>query len=204
NFIPILKNHLLSCLMVHEFDGDENEFTPEEHVTLKILKNKIYFHKVVRVKYTTYNMRCDQGTINPRTHPDVMVLTHEDNQDHNANTHPYWYVHIIGIFHIMVEHTSIYSTSKRPHCMDFLWVHWFGQDLSALGGFQTCRLHHIGFVPDDDRNAFSFLEPDNILHTAHLIPAFTDGCTDRLLGSSGTYQIHGEDDMDYKNCYVNM
>ncbi|PCH42858.1 hypothetical protein WOLCODRAFT_74514, partial [Wolfiporia cocos MD-104 SS10] len=204
NFIPLLKNHLLSRLMGREFDGDENEFTPEEHATLKILENKIYFHKVVRVNYTTYDMRRDQDMINPRTHPDVMVLAHEDDQDHNANTHPYWYVRVIGIFHVMVEHTGIYSTSKRPRRMDFLWVRWFGRDLSALGGFQTHRLHCIGFVPDDDRNAFGFLDPDNVLRAAHLILAFADGHTDRLLGSSGACQIHGEDDMDYENYYVNM
>ncbi|PCH41840.1 hypothetical protein WOLCODRAFT_86181, partial [Wolfiporia cocos MD-104 SS10] len=134
NFIPLLKNHLLSRLMGREFDGDENEFTPKEHATLKILENKIYFHKVVRVNYTTYDMRRDQDTINPRTHLDVMVLAHEDDQDHNANTHPYWYARVIGIFHVMVEHTGIYSTSKRPCRMDFLWVRWFGRDLSALGG----------------------------------------------------------------------
>ncbi|PCH44467.1 hypothetical protein WOLCODRAFT_154510 [Wolfiporia cocos MD-104 SS10] len=143
NFIPLLKNHLLSRLMGREFDGDENEFTPEEHATLKILENKIYFHKVVRVNYTTYDMRRDQDTINPRTHPDVMVLAHEDDQDHNANTHPYW-------------------------------------------------------------NPFGFLDPDNVLRAVHLIPAFADGRTDRLLGSSSTRQIHGEDDMDYENYYVNM
>ncbi|PCH35445.1 hypothetical protein WOLCODRAFT_156133 [Wolfiporia cocos MD-104 SS10] len=84
NFIPLLKNHLLSRLMGCEFDGDENEFTPEEHATLKILENKIYFHKVMHVNYTTYDMRRDQDMIDPRTHPDVMVLAHEDDQDHNT------------------------------------------------------------------------------------------------------------------------
>jgi hypothetical protein len=40
---------------------------PEQLQEVQILDNRIYFHKVFRVKYTTYDMRRAQDSINPRT-----------------------------------------------------------------------------------------------------------------------------------------
>ena len=43
----------------------------------------------MRVNYTTYDMRRDQDSLNPRTQADVMLLAHEDLTARNS--HPYWY-----------------------------------------------------------------------------------------------------------------
>ena len=64
-------------------------------MSLKLINNQIYQHKVLWVNYTTYNVRWDQDSLNPRTHGDIMVLSRDDE-------HPYWYAHIVGIFHAMV------------------------------------------------------------------------------------------------------
>lgn len=59
--------------------------------------------------------------INPLTKPDIMVLSHEDEQ-----THPYWYARVVYIFHVMVQHcadeTSMFSPPER---MNVLFVRWF-------------------------------------------------------------------------------
>lgn len=34
----------------------------------------MFRHSVFRVDYTTYDMRRDQDSINPRTHPDIMLV----------------------------------------------------------------------------------------------------------------------------------
>ncbi|KAF8810798.1 hypothetical protein BYT27DRAFT_7253415 [Phlegmacium glaucopus] len=52
NFLPLLKDHLLSRLV----EGEE----------------------VLRVNYTTYDARRAQDSLNPRTHGDVMVLSRDD------------------------------------------------------------------------------------------------------------------------------
>ena len=54
----------------------------------------------MRVNYTTYDMRRDQDSLNPRTQADVMLLAHEDLTARNS--HPYWYARIIGLFHVYV------------------------------------------------------------------------------------------------------
>ncbi|KZT04447.1 uncharacterized protein LAESUDRAFT_657863 [Laetiporus sulphureus 93-53] len=42
----------------------------------------------------------------------------------------------------------------------------------------------VGFVPDEDSHAFAFVNPDEVLHTAHLIPAFIHGYIMDLLPCS--------------------
>jgi len=56
------------------------------------LNNRIYSHKVLRVNYTTYDMRREQDSLNPRTHPDIMVLSQEPKMHEDGTPeHPYWY-----------------------------------------------------------------------------------------------------------------
>ena len=55
--------------------------TLQQHRGLHILDDCIYRHKVLRINYTTYDMRRDQDSVNPQTHPDVMLLADESNSD---------------------------------------------------------------------------------------------------------------------------
>jgi hypothetical protein len=62
-------------LLRQEYDGDEVSFTPEERSTVTFVNNRIYKHKVMRVNYTTYDLRRAQDSLNSRTHADIMVLS---------------------------------------------------------------------------------------------------------------------------------
>ena len=88
--MPHLKDHLLARLLDRPYDGDEHTFTDVERDSINFLSNRLYRHKVVRINYTTYDMRRTKDSINPCTHPDVMVLSHEDDTG-NEDLHPYWY-----------------------------------------------------------------------------------------------------------------
>ena len=49
--------------------------------------------------------------------------------------------------------------------------------------FRFCRAHlpKVGFVKSTDEFAFSFVDPANVIHGCHLVPAFHEGCTIDLL-----------------------
>ncbi|KAJ7760884.1 hypothetical protein DFH07DRAFT_740473, partial [Mycena maculata] len=202
NFLPDLKAHLLGRLLGLPWDGDEIEFSLQDLADINIVGDRLYTHKVLRINYTTYDLRRDQDTLNPSTHPDFMVLAHED--DGGATPHPYWYGRIISIFHADVHHVGPRSQNRsKVHRMEFVWVRWFGRDLSrsGLGGWKFKRLHRVGFIDADQ--AFGFLDPAEIIRGCHLIPAFHHGRTSSLLGPSIARHYHGEDNEDYTYYYVN-
>ena len=143
-------------------------------------------------------MRRAQDSINPRTHPDIMVLSHDDSEG-QEEPHPYWYARIIGIYHADVRYKNRFGR------MDFLWVRWLGRDLSYKAGWKARRLPRVGFVPDDtpDSGAFGFLDPAVVIHAVHLIPAFSEGKTAELLKPS-IARRESDNDEDWQYFYVNM
>ena len=180
-----LKRHLLGRLLGCPFDGDEHSYSEAELATVKIVNNRIYSHKVLRVNYTTYDMRRAQDSINLCTHPDIMVLSHEDDKlDNNSEPHPYWYARVIGIYHVEVRHDHPDALSRGVQELQFLWVQWFGQDPDYEGGWKAHRLYRVGFVADDpiDPNdptfasgAFAFIDPAEVIRGIHLILSFAYG-----------------------------
>ncbi|KAJ7173701.1 hypothetical protein C8R46DRAFT_893463 [Mycena filopes] len=201
NFVPKLKNHLLGRLLNRDFEGDEDEISDEERATVRILGQHIYSAKLLRINYTTYDMRRDQDVINPRTHPDVMVLSPETGPD----AHPFWYARVLGIFHAEVLHTGEQSRTNGAQRMEFLWVRWFGTEPNYQYGFKAARLPKVGFVYEDDPSAFGFLDPSLVLRGCHLVPAFAGGRTNALLKTVSLTAARPPDETDdWENFYVIM
>ena len=133
DFIPRLKDHLLVRHNNIPYDGDEHTLSDEERDTITFIGNCIYKHNILRINYTTYDLRRAQDSINVRTHLYIMTLGHEDKEEEMKH-HPYWYAKVLGIFHVNVRHLGRIETKR----MEFLWVHWFGYDLDYKGSFGTC------------------------------------------------------------------
>jgi hypothetical protein len=200
NFIPNLKDYALCKVLDLEHDADEINFTESQRASITFVKNKIYQHKVLRVNYTTYDMRREQDSLNPRTHANIMVLSQEDDM----NAHPYWYARIIGIYHTFVRHES----SPDPILIEFLLIRWYGLDLdrSSRFGWRIRRLPKVGFVPDNPdagSPAFGFLDPAQVVRGVHLIPCFAEGLTGDFLEPS-LARLPDEGDLDWRCYYVNM
>jgi hypothetical protein len=201
-----MKNHLLARLLDQKYDGDELNFLPEDRRNVHIVKNTIYRHRVLRINYTTYDMRRAQDSINPRIpgHGDIMVLSPE-NEEENKNPHPYWYARILGIYHANIRHIGRESKSNEPRRMEFLFVRWFGRDLSPEPGWKSKHLLRLGFVPGNDETAFGFLDPAQVIRAVHLIPAFAWGhVTKYLPGRSVIARGLSEPDDDWQLYYVAM
>ncbi|KAK7689421.1 hypothetical protein QCA50_007213 [Cerrena zonata] len=124
-----------------------------------------------------------------------------------AGAHPYWYAQVLGVFHTTV---SIFPSSKSnlPQVsstqVEFLWVRWYGIEPGYRSGFKYSKLPKIGFVPENDRFAFGFLDPSVVIRGCHLIPAFALGRTRRLLRSESTLARKVGERKDWMNYYVGM
>ncbi|RDX45947.1 hypothetical protein OH76DRAFT_1532159 [Lentinus brumalis] len=82
-------------------DDGTPAFSHAQHNGLRILDCKLYTHNIMRRNYTTYDIRRDQDSINPRTHPDVVL-----SDDSDSAAHPFAYARIIKIFHADVSYVG--------------------------------------------------------------------------------------------------
>jgi hypothetical protein len=181
------------------------KFTDREQNTVCIAGERIYCCKTVKINYTTYDIRHDRDTINPRMYPDIIVTSSKTG----PNAQLYWYACVIGIFHMMVSltHSELEVTARSWHWIDFLWVQWFGIEPSQYRHrFQVSRLPKIGFVESSDNYAFTFLNPTQVIRGAHPIPAFAEGRSSALLlaKKSVAHILNPNDEDDWLNFYVNM
>ena len=132
--------------------------------------DRIYRHNILRINYTTYDVRRKQDTINPATpHRDIVVLA--DNS-HDSD-HPFLYGRVIGIFHANVIFTGTQLVDYRPRRLEFLWVRWY--ELDSAGSWASSTPDRIRFPPMTDRDAFSFVDPADVLRACHVVPAFISG-----------------------------
>ena len=68
----------------------------EEDIVFKY--NHIYRHNIMRINYTTYDVRRAQDTINTNTSKrDILVLSCESDSD---SATPFLYARVLGIFHV--------------------------------------------------------------------------------------------------------
>jgi hypothetical protein len=184
-----------------DYNGDEHSFTDADRNDVIIVDNRLFCAKVLRVNYTTYDVRRDQDSMNPRHHCNVMVESCETEKD----VHPFWYARVLGVFHARVLHIGPRSNNRSVQTMEFLWVRWFGLSPEYRNAkSKTTRLPQIGFVPDSDPSAFGFLDPSLVIRGCHLIPAFAYGRTSELLTATSTAaRPIGETD-DWTLFYVMM
>ncbi|KAI0071413.1 hypothetical protein K474DRAFT_1606976, partial [Panus rudis PR-1116 ss-1] len=198
NFIPMLKNHFLARLR-HPGQADPGTiYSPSQLDQIVIEGDRIYQHATMRVQYTTYDMQRSHDVLSVKRHANIMTLTpdHDPDTGESADGHPFMYRQILRIFHADVLWNR---PRRRPtrHRMEFLWVRNYQLDRSYKAGLKRRRLHRVELVPATASDAFSFVDPDEVIRAVHLIPAFAHGrLEDEDPGAS-------EDNTPWKYFYVN-
>ena len=210
--------HLLSRI-----SEAHSDFSSQDHQNIKLNKNRLYEHSRLHIHYTTYDVRREQDVINLRTHSDIMLLANNDPSDrtggHTMSSRDiYRYARVLGIFHVYEQHrattnTSVWSEKER---MEVLWVRWFKTDSNQPSGWTAARLPTISFIIDeaDEADAYGFVNPQDVIRAAHIIPAFAsrDITTEFPDNSTRCSVAHshkeneepGRENTDYERYFVNM
>jgi hypothetical protein len=139
--------------------------------------DRMYQHNILRLNYTTYDIRRAQDTINPNTdHNNVMLLSSE-SEDPGSPRHQYVYARVLGIFHVNAIYTGPGMLDYNARRMEFLWVRWFANvdDEPVQNGWARAQLDRLEFPPMTDEGSFGFVDPAHILRGSHLIQAFSLG-----------------------------
>ncbi|KAG6914252.1 hypothetical protein DXG01_001450 [Tephrocybe rancida] len=138
----------------------------------------LYRHNILRINYTSYDIRRLQDVLNPRTdHRDVMLL----RRYRVSTKHQYRYARVLGIYHVNAIYNGPTRRDVNVNRLDFVWVRWFelidGHDVPAEQTWSNhlACLSQLQFLPISDRHAFGFLDPKEILRACHIVPRFRSG-----------------------------
>lgn len=142
-------------------------------------QNRVYSHKILRMYYTTYDVRREEDVIHIGTPQcNVILLNGRYARETWDREHPYLYARILGIFHANVTYVGDLpgeEAGSRPtapfHRIDFLWVQWY----EYLGSKDQFSLDRLSLRPVQSATALDFLDPQDILRGVHLIPQFSLG-----------------------------
>lgn len=188
NFVPMLKTHILprieniiqserlstsvSGLLV---PGELASLVPANIDHLFFKHNRMYTHNILRVNYTTYDVRRAQDTINPRTtHCNVLFLAADGDNPDALDSHPFLYGRVLGIYHVNVVYSGPGMLDYKPRRIEFLWVRWF-EHMQPSGSWASCTLDRLRFPPTSEDGAFSFVNPIDVVRSCHIIPRFVAG-----------------------------
>ena len=139
--------------------------------------DRMYRHKVLRINYTTYDVRRAQDIINPNTvRRDIMLLS-DLQSDPESCVHQYKYARVLGIYHVNVIYTGPGMLDYRGRRVDFLWVRWYENIESSpvQDGWRDCRFDQLRFPNMDHPDAFGFVDPAHVIRAFHSIPRFMTG-----------------------------
>lgn len=170
--------------------------------------NRMYTHNILRVNYTTYDVRRAQDTINPKTtHCNAIFLAEDDGDDPNAmDSHPFLYGRILGIYHVNVVYSGPGMLDYKPRRVEFLWVRWY-EHLEDSGSWAACTLDRLCFPPISKDGAFGFVDPADVVRGCHVIPRFATGLRwpkDQNRPAMRSIKVlKGRDEDDWKEYCVN-
>ncbi|KAJ2980785.1 hypothetical protein NUW54_g10956 [Trametes sanguinea] len=197
DFLLLLRHHLVSRMT-----GQHEALVLDEWKdSLEIKDDCAYEHTVIKFNYPTYDMRRAQDPVNPCTHPDIMMLNEDANEEH-----PYWYARVLGVYHVQVHYSGPKASSPGVWTrINFLWVRWFTHDMTTSTGFPHRQLPCLSFasLDDPDSSAFGFIDPATIIRATYIMPSFHSGTTVDLLPSDSVARKDGTDD-DYVYNYASM
>ncbi|KIJ58045.1 hypothetical protein HYDPIDRAFT_34552 [Hydnomerulius pinastri MD-312] len=175
-------------------DNDPSLFAMLTQVIFK--GNRIFWHNICQINYTTYDLRREMETVNPNCdHRDVMLLADTDG----TTSHPFSYARVLGIYHANVIYTGPTARDYLSRRIEFLWVRWF-EVTKSPAGYDHCALDKVKFVPMARSDTFGFVDPSDVLRCCHLIPAYAKG---RLHPDGAEISRSARDSEDWKFYYIN-
>jgi hypothetical protein len=162
--------------------------------------NRIYQHHLMRINYTTYDVRRGQDILNASTaHCNVMVLADSSHHD-QTSSHPFRYARVLGVYHVNVVYASPGMLDYQPRKLEFLWVRWYQTVEMIRTGWGARKLDRLQFSRMNEDDTFGFLDPSDVLRSCHIIPAFAKG---KLHADGKGLSALAHDSPDWTMYYVN-
>jgi hypothetical protein len=196
DFLPKLREHLLpriQTVLLQEAESlsgpssirtslDNAPFQSSDgnvcnYVFLK--HDCIYHHKLIRFHFTTYDIQRGTDIVNPGTSRRNVMLLADDVEGsgsvNSSNPHHFLYARVLGVYHVNAIYTGPGMRDFEARRFDFLWVQWFEVVNPGSSGWRTSKLDSVRFPPMNKNYSFGFVDPKDVLHGCHILPAFAKG-----------------------------
>jgi hypothetical protein len=96
------------------------------------------------------------------------------------------------------------SMNLKMHEIEVLYVRWLAPLIDHQSGIHCARLPQVAFVEETDRDAFGFLNPSQVIRSAHLIPAFVSGRGTSSLRRGKSFARQDDELDDWEAYYMGM
>ncbi|KAF8067028.1 hypothetical protein FPV67DRAFT_1562486 [Lyophyllum atratum] len=182
DFIPKLKKHLLPRMRTLL---NLDKTVPGDWKNILMRRDCMYRHNIMRVNYTSYDVRRLEDIVHPRTHQsNIMMLNckFSPSSEDPEPSHPFLYAKCLGIFHI----NALY--------IEFLWVRYY--DMASMGGWKARKLDEVRLASSGNQDAFGFVDPSDVLRACHLIPSFPVAEGSPVIGNAISYLVNRFVDRD--------
>ncbi|RXW11255.1 hypothetical protein EST38_g14600 [Candolleomyces aberdarensis] len=199
DFIPKLKKHLLPRIL-RRLGFDLTKSYEDEWASVVIKDHRLYQHRLLRINYTTYDVRRDQDVIHLETPQcNIMLL----NSDFSASgSHSlYLYSRVLGIYHANVSYIGVLPDGTRRYDsfrLDVVWGQWY--ETLDHPGKEEFQLDRLRLCPVGTPQSLHFIDPSDILRAVHLIPQFSLGKVDSLPPKS---RLVTPQESEWKGYYIN-
>jgi hypothetical protein len=200
----IVKRVMASHKELVEQEGLTCDLHPAESYepsAVSFKDRRIYVHKIMRIKYTSYDVRRHEDVVHVDSDVCNVML---QNQDYlkNPKAPPYRYGRVLGIYHAYVSYTGEIAPGGvrylKPTKMEFLLVRWYSHVSEEEGVPVT--MDRLSFPSIASPDATEFIDPSAVLRAAHIIPRFSLGVVHA--DGRGLSEL-GKDSTDWKEYFVN-
>ncbi|TEB23227.1 hypothetical protein FA13DRAFT_1640158, partial [Coprinellus micaceus] len=202
-FLRHLKAHLLPRIL-RAMDPKIDDKTLQEDLryldssNIVFKDDRIYTHRIMRIKYTTYDTRRDEDIIHLDTdQSNVMILN--PTYSRGSPSHPFSYGKVIGILHANMGYVGSIGRQGAEYDfypLEFVWIRRY-EVHPASGDFE---LDQAEILPIDTPASHCFVDPSDILRACHMVPNFDKG--PRYYDGKGRSAI-ANDGSDWERYFIN-
>jgi hypothetical protein len=158
------------------FAGPSDSLDETARDFLFFKRDCIYLHKILRINYTTYDVRRGTDIIKPGTSRcNVMLLADHTASSDPTKLHHFLYGRVLGAYHANVIYTGPGMQDYEARRFDFLWVRWYEVVDPGSSGWSNSTLDSVRFPPLHENDSFGFVDPNDVLRGCHILPAFAKG-----------------------------
>lgn len=198
-----MKEHFLyrlQVLLAQDTNNPPPTINDNNWENILFKHDRIYTHKIMHIHYTSYDVRRGEDILHVGSpHCNIMVLNPRFSMESRESERPFWYAQVIGIYHANIIYIGNGNADYQPRRLEFLWVRWYHFN-GVPCEWRQKRLDKLHFPSLAGSESFGFLDPNDVLRSAHIIPLISEG---KMYNDGQNASPLAQSNADWKSYVIN-